>query len=132
MTQRDPMAQLTQLTQVKFNDPMTQHGPMAQRDTCAIRFSQLRNNEPRARARRRVYFPFWALLPPRAGTCWLDSAACVNFVTHARKAECRSDGTLNTRAPCRGGVQSRPRASAEQRCNGTSLARLLNNARLSC
>ena len=56
MTQRDPMPQLTQLTQVKFNDPMTQHDPMTQCDTCAIRFSPLSNNGPRAR--RRVYFPF--------------------------------------------------------------------------
>ena len=76
MAQRDPMAQLTQ---VKFNVPMPQHGPMTQRDACAIRFSPLRNDGPRAR--RRVSFPLWASLPPRAGTFWLDSAACVNFVT---------------------------------------------------
>ena len=89
MTQRDPMTQLTQSTQVKFNDPMTQHDPMTQRDTCAIRFSPLRNNGPRAR--RRVSFPFWASLPPRVGTLWLELAACVNFVTHAQKVECRTD-----------------------------------------
>ena len=90
MTQLDPMAQLTQ---VKFNDPMTQHDPMTQRDTCAIKVNPLRNNGPRAR--RRVYFPFWASLPPRVGTFWLDSAACVNFVTTTpQKVECASDGTL--------------------------------------
>jgi len=40
--------------------------------------------------------------------------------------------SVSTRPPCRARVQARPRASAEQRCNGTSLARLPNHARLSC
>ena len=30
------LTQLTQLTQVNFNDPMTQHGPMTQRNTTVV------------------------------------------------------------------------------------------------
>ena len=68
------MAQLAQLTQVKFNGP-------SRPNAATIGFSPIRDNE--LRVRRRVYFPFWASLqlPPRVGTFWLDSAGCVNFAT---------------------------------------------------
>ena len=56
---------MTQLTQVSFNGPMTQHDPMTQRGTCAIRFSPLRNNGPHAR--RRDSFPFFGFVAP---ACW--------------------------------------------------------------
>ena len=46
MTQLDPMTRLAQLTQVKLNGLMTQHDPMTQYDTCAIRLGPLRNNGP--------------------------------------------------------------------------------------